>query len=115
MELDAPPVSPSTAGVGAVGTSFTAADSVLDVVAVIEAAGLQQPSVARRLHSQQMRAAKSQTRWRAWYPAEEARPWKQRGRKPWQAKDGLRPIGMIITLMEKRGYTYLGPWTFQRP
>jgi hypothetical protein len=27
-------------------------------------------------------------------------------------KDGLRPVGMIISLAEKRGYTYLGPWTF---
>jgi hypothetical protein len=38
MELDAPPVSPSTTGVGAVGTSSAVADGVLDDVAVIEAA-----------------------------------------------------------------------------
>jgi hypothetical protein len=39
MELDAPPVSPVTAGVGAAGTSPTAvADGVLDGIAVIEAA-----------------------------------------------------------------------------
>jgi hypothetical protein len=30
-------------------------------------------------------------------------------------KDGLRPVDMITRLVEKRGYTYLGPWTFQRP
>jgi hypothetical protein len=30
-------------------------------------------------------------------------------------KDGLRPVGMITRVVEKRGYTYLGPWTFQRP
>jgi hypothetical protein len=38
MELDAPPVSPSMAGVGAVGTSSAAADGVLDGIAVVEAA-----------------------------------------------------------------------------
>jgi hypothetical protein len=37
MELDAPPASPSTAGVGAVGTSSAAADSVLDGIAIVEA------------------------------------------------------------------------------
>jgi hypothetical protein len=36
MELDAPPASPSMAG--AVGTSSAAADGVLDVIAVVEAA-----------------------------------------------------------------------------
>jgi hypothetical protein len=75
----------------------------------------QRPGADRRHHSQQMPAAESQTRQRAWYLAEEARPWEQRGRKPWQTKDGLRPVSMITTLVEKRGYTYLGPWTFQRP
>jgi hypothetical protein len=29
------------------------------------------------------------------------RPWEQRGRKPWQAKDGLRPVGIIDKLMKK--------------
>jgi hypothetical protein len=38
MELDAPPVSPSMAGVGAVGTSSAAADGVLDDIAIVEAA-----------------------------------------------------------------------------
>jgi hypothetical protein len=38
MELDAPPASPSMAGVGAVGTSSAVADSVLDGIAVVEAA-----------------------------------------------------------------------------
>jgi hypothetical protein len=38
MELDAPPVSPSMAGVGAVRTSSAAADGVLDGIAVVEAA-----------------------------------------------------------------------------
>jgi hypothetical protein len=38
MELDAPPASPSTAGVGAVGTSPAAADGVLDDITVDEAA-----------------------------------------------------------------------------
>jgi hypothetical protein len=38
MELDAPPTSPSMAGVGAFGTSFAAADGVLDDIAVVEAA-----------------------------------------------------------------------------
>jgi hypothetical protein len=38
MELDAPPTSPSMAGVGVVGTSSAAADSVLDSIAVVEAA-----------------------------------------------------------------------------
>ena len=37
MELDAPLVSPSVAGVGAVGASFAAADGVLDGIAVVEA------------------------------------------------------------------------------
>ena len=36
MELDAPPASPSMAGVGAVGTSSAAADGVLDGIAVVE-------------------------------------------------------------------------------
>jgi hypothetical protein len=35
--LDAPPTSPSMVGVGAVGTSSTAADGVLDGIAVVEA------------------------------------------------------------------------------
>jgi hypothetical protein len=38
MELDAPPASPSMAGVGAVGTSSVAADGVLDGITVVEAA-----------------------------------------------------------------------------
>jgi hypothetical protein len=38
MELDTPPVSPSMAGVGAAGTSSTAADGVLDDVVIVEAA-----------------------------------------------------------------------------
>jgi hypothetical protein len=38
MELDAPPASPSMVGVGAVGTSSTAADGVLNGIAVVEAA-----------------------------------------------------------------------------
>jgi hypothetical protein len=38
MELDAPPASPSMAGVGAVGTSSAVADDVLDSIAVVEAA-----------------------------------------------------------------------------
>jgi hypothetical protein len=38
MELDAPPTSPSMAGVGAVGPSSTAADGVLDGITVVEAA-----------------------------------------------------------------------------
>jgi hypothetical protein len=38
MELDAPPASPSMAGVGVVGTSSTAADGVLDGITVVEAA-----------------------------------------------------------------------------
>jgi hypothetical protein len=38
MELDAPPMSPATVGVGADGTSSAAADGVLDGVAVVEAA-----------------------------------------------------------------------------
>jgi hypothetical protein len=38
MELGAPPASPSMAEVGAVGTSSTAADDVLDDIAVVEAA-----------------------------------------------------------------------------
>jgi hypothetical protein len=37
MELDAPPASPSMAGVGAVGPSSTAANYVLDDIAVVEA------------------------------------------------------------------------------
>jgi hypothetical protein len=36
MELDAPPVSPSMAGVGAVGTSYAAADGVLDGITIVE-------------------------------------------------------------------------------
>jgi hypothetical protein len=36
MELDVPPLSPSMEGVGAVETSFTAVDGVLDGIAVIE-------------------------------------------------------------------------------
>jgi hypothetical protein len=77
--FNAPPASPLMAGAGAVGTSSAAADGVLDGIAVVEAA------VAigeRRHHSQQMPAAKSQTRRWAWYPVEEARPWEQRERKP---------------------------------
>jgi hypothetical protein len=67
----------------------------------------------RRHHSQQIPAAENQTcRW-AWYLAEGARPWEQKGRKPWRTKDGLRPVGMITRLVEKGGYTYLGPWTLQ--
>jgi hypothetical protein len=38
MELDAPPASPLMVGVGAVGPSSTAADDVLDGIAVVEAA-----------------------------------------------------------------------------
>jgi hypothetical protein len=38
MELDAPPLSPSMAGVGVVGTSPAVADGVLDGIAVVEAA-----------------------------------------------------------------------------
>jgi hypothetical protein len=38
MELDAPPTSPSMAGVGAVGASSAVADGVLDGIAVVEAA-----------------------------------------------------------------------------
>jgi hypothetical protein len=37
MELDAPPASPSMAGVGTVGTSSADADGVLDGIAVVEA------------------------------------------------------------------------------
>jgi hypothetical protein len=38
MELDAPPVSPSMVGVGAVRPSSTATDGVLDGIAIVEAA-----------------------------------------------------------------------------
>jgi hypothetical protein len=38
MELDAPFASPSMARVGAVGTSSTAADGVLDDITIVEAA-----------------------------------------------------------------------------
>jgi hypothetical protein len=31
------------------------------------------------------------------------------------SKDELRPVGIINRLIEKRGYTHLGPWTFQQP
>jgi hypothetical protein len=49
-----------------------------------------------------MPAAESQTRRWAWYLVEEVWPWEQRGKKPWQTDDGLRPIGMMIRLKEKR-------------
>ena len=64
MELDAPPASPSMAGVGAVGTSSAAADGVLDGIAVVEAVvavgavGTRRGD--RRRHSQQTPAAESQ-------------------------------------------------------
>jgi hypothetical protein len=38
MELDSPTASPSMAGVGVVGTSSVATDSVHDVITVVEAA-----------------------------------------------------------------------------
>jgi hypothetical protein len=56
-----------------------------------------------------MPAAESQTHRWAWYRAEEARPWEQGRRKPWQTKDGLRPVGMINRLMEKGATLTWGP------
>jgi hypothetical protein len=63
----------------------------------------------RRHHSQQIPAAESRTHRWAWCLAEEVCPSKRRGKKPWRSDNGLRPVGMIIRLMEKGGYTYLGP------
>jgi hypothetical protein len=54
-----------------------------------------------RHHPQQIPTVESQTcRW-AWYLAEEAWPWEQRRKKPWQTDDGLRLVGMMIRLVEK--------------
>jgi hypothetical protein len=64
--------------------------------------------VLRRCHSQQTPNAKNQTHRRAWYLVEEVRHWEKKGRKPWKTKDGLRPIGMITRLMEKKGLHLLG-------
>jgi uncharacterized membrane protein YgcG len=48
-----------------------------------------------------MPTAESQTRQWAWCLAEEVWPWEQRGKKPWQTDDGLRPVGMMMRLKEK--------------
>jgi hypothetical protein len=72
----------------------------------------QQPGADRRHHLQQIPAAESQTRRWAWYLAEEAWPWEQRRKKPWQTNAGLRLVGMMIRL-KKKGLHLLGPWTFQ--
>jgi hypothetical protein len=56
-----------------------------------------------------MPAAESQTRRWAWYLMEEVWPWEQRGKKPWQTDDGLRPVGMMIRLKEKGATLTWGP------
>jgi hypothetical protein len=47
-------------------------------------------------------------RW-AWYLAEEAWPWEQRRKKPWQTDDGLRLVGMMIRHVEKGTTLTWGP------
>jgi hypothetical protein len=62
---------------------------------------LQQLGADRWHHPQQIPVAESQTHRWAWYLAEEAWPWEQRRKKPWQPDDGLRLLGMMIRLKEK--------------
>jgi hypothetical protein len=61
----------------------------------------QQLGADRRHHPQRISTAESQTRRWAWYLAEEAWPWEQRRKKPWQTYDGLRLVGMMIRLVGK--------------
>jgi hypothetical protein len=69
----------------------------------------QQLGADRRHHPQQIPAVESQTcRW-AWYLVEEAWPWEQRRKKPWQTDDGLRLVGMMIRLKEKGTTLTWGP------
>jgi hypothetical protein len=69
----------------------------------------QQPGADRQHHPQWIPAAVSQTRRWAWYLAEEAWPWEQRRKKPWQTDDGLRLVGMMIRLEEKGTTLTWGP------
>jgi hypothetical protein len=61
----------------------------------------QQLGADRRHHPQRIHAAESQTHRWPWYLAEEAWPWEQWRKKPWQTDDWLRLVGMIIRLVEK--------------
>jgi hypothetical protein len=69
----------------------------------------QQLGADRRHHPQRIPAAESQTHRWAWYLAEEAWPWEQRRKKPWQIDDGLRLVGMLIRLVEKGTTLTWGP------
>jgi hypothetical protein len=66
-----------------------------------QALSWQQPGTDRWHHPQQILAAESQTRRWAWYLAEEAWPWEQKGKNLWQTDDGLRHVGIMIRLKEK--------------
>jgi hypothetical protein len=69
----------------------------------------QQLGVDRWHHPQRIPAAESQTHRWAWYLAEEAWPWEQRRKNPWQTDDGLRLVGMMIRLVEKGTTLTWGP------
>jgi hypothetical protein len=119
--LDAPPMSPPVLGVGADPPARTFSTAVTPPDTGATAAGSQlghgrlvalswQQLVADRWHHpQRIPAAESQTRRWAWYLAEEAWPWEQRRKKPWQIDDGLRLVGMMIRLVEKGTTLTWGP------
>jgi hypothetical protein len=69
----------------------------------------QQLGAGRRHHHQRIPAAESQTRRWAWYLAEEAWPWEQRRKKPWQTDDVLKLVGMMIRLVGKGTTLTWGP------
>jgi hypothetical protein len=69
----------------------------------------QQLGVDRQHHPHRIPTAESQTRWWAWYLAEEAWPWEQQRKKPWQTDDGLRLVDMMIRLVEKGTTLTWGP------
>jgi hypothetical protein len=69
----------------------------------------QQLGADRRHHPQRISTAESQTHRWAWHLAEEAWPWEQWRKKPWQTDDGLKLDGMMIRLVEKGTTLTWGP------
>jgi hypothetical protein len=98
------------AGEGATGTSSVAAGSVLDDIAVVEAAVAVDGSPALLPADAYCWGPDPPT---GMVSSGGGTTLGAEGEEALADKDGLRPVDMMITLVEKRGYTYLEPWTVQ--